>query len=106
MYAGRIVEHGDAVGVFYRQNHPYTRGLLACLPRLDQRIDLDPRSAVRHRRSIGCRAVARSTPAVRSPSTAAVTEMPELRAFPSTAAACHVAPLEPADLFEPAEARS
>ena len=33
---------GDAVGVFHRQNHPYTRGLLACLPRLDRRHDLEP----------------------------------------------------------------
>ncbi len=33
MYAGRIVEEGNAVEVFEEPKHPYTIGLLACLPR-------------------------------------------------------------------------
>jgi peptide/nickel transport system ATP-binding protein len=33
MYAGRIVEEGDAVEVFEDPKHPYTIGLLQCLPR-------------------------------------------------------------------------
>jgi peptide/nickel transport system ATP-binding protein len=33
MYAGKIVEEGDAVEVFERPKHPYTVGLLQCLPR-------------------------------------------------------------------------
>jgi peptide/nickel transport system ATP-binding protein len=33
MYAGRIVEEGDAIEVFERPQHPYTVGLLECLPR-------------------------------------------------------------------------
>ena len=33
MYAGRIVERGSVVDVFERPRHPYTRGLLASLPR-------------------------------------------------------------------------
>ena len=33
MYAGRIVEEGDAVEVFEAPKHPYTVGLLQCLPR-------------------------------------------------------------------------
>jgi oligopeptide/dipeptide ABC transporter ATP-binding protein len=37
MYAGRIVEHGDVAPVFAEPGHPYTRGLLQCLPRLDRR---------------------------------------------------------------------
>jgi peptide/nickel transport system ATP-binding protein len=37
MYAGRIVEHGAVPPVFAHPGHPYTRGLLACLPRLDRR---------------------------------------------------------------------
>jgi oligopeptide/dipeptide ABC transporter ATP-binding protein len=36
MYAGRIVERGRVDDVFETPSHPYTRGLLACLPRLDQ----------------------------------------------------------------------
>ncbi len=35
MYAGRIVERGSINDIFYSPSHPYTRGLLACLPRLD-----------------------------------------------------------------------
>ena len=38
MYAGRPVELGDVDDVFYRPAHPYTRGLLDSLPRLDQRV--------------------------------------------------------------------
>src|SRR6266446_5789471 len=37
MYAGRVVEQGGLDAVFATPSHPYTRGLLACLPRLDQR---------------------------------------------------------------------
>ncbi len=101
MYAGRIVEHGDAAGIFYHQNHPYTRGLLACLPRLDQRIDLvaiggTPPSL--DRLPGGCTFHPRCPLAIDR----CRTEPPELRPFPSTAAACHVAPLAPA---EPAEVR-
>jgi oligopeptide transport system ATP-binding protein len=35
MYAGRIVEYGDAADVFERPRHPYTRALLACRPAVD-----------------------------------------------------------------------
>lgn len=37
MYRGRIVEHGPVVDVFERPRHPYTKGLLACRPRLSTR---------------------------------------------------------------------
>ncbi len=37
MYAGRPVEVGTVEDVFYRPRHPYTRGLLASLPRTDRR---------------------------------------------------------------------
>ncbi|MBL8699721.1 MAG: ABC transporter ATP-binding protein [Alphaproteobacteria bacterium] len=33
MYAGRLVEHGPVAEVFDRPRHPYTRGLLASVPR-------------------------------------------------------------------------
>jgi oligopeptide/dipeptide ABC transporter ATP-binding protein len=43
MYAGRIVEEGDVLDVFDDSGHPYTRGLLGCLPRLDRpRFELVP----------------------------------------------------------------
>jgi oligopeptide transport system ATP-binding protein len=35
MYAGRIVESGPAQVIFQRPQHPYTKSLLACIPRLD-----------------------------------------------------------------------
>ncbi|MBX5484866.1 MAG: ABC transporter ATP-binding protein [Myxococcaceae bacterium] len=35
MYAGRIVEHADVDTLFRAPRHPYTRGLLQSLPRLD-----------------------------------------------------------------------
>jgi len=33
MYCGRVVEEGDVRRLFRAPRHPYTRGLLACLPR-------------------------------------------------------------------------
>ena len=36
MYAARLVESGTAEQVFGRPHHPYSRGLLAAVPRLDQ----------------------------------------------------------------------
>ncbi|RBM18334.1 glutathione ABC transporter ATP-binding protein [Prauserella sp. PE36] len=38
MYAGRIVEHGPVREVLRDPRHPYTRGLLDGLPRLDRRV--------------------------------------------------------------------
>ena len=41
MYSGRVVEEGDVHSLFKRPRHPYTRGLLECLPRraLDEKSD-------------------------------------------------------------------
>ena len=36
MYAGKIVEQGDINDIFYKPAHPYTLGLLASMPRLDE----------------------------------------------------------------------
>jgi peptide/nickel transport system ATP-binding protein len=36
MYAGRIVESGTTKEIFSRPRHPYTIGLLKCIPRLDE----------------------------------------------------------------------
>lgn len=35
MYAGRIVEYGSKDEIIFDPKHPYTKGLLACLPTLD-----------------------------------------------------------------------
>ena len=35
MYAGEAVECGTAEDIFYRPQHPYTKGLLSSIPRLD-----------------------------------------------------------------------
>ncbi|CAO3357385.1 ABC transporter ATP-binding protein [Azospirillum sp. 11R-A] len=37
MYSGRIVEEGDVRSLLKSPKHPYTRGLLACMPHLGQR---------------------------------------------------------------------
>jgi oligopeptide/dipeptide ABC transporter ATP-binding protein len=36
MYAGRIVESGTTKDIFATPRHPYTMGLLKCIPRLDE----------------------------------------------------------------------
>jgi oligopeptide/dipeptide ABC transporter ATP-binding protein len=42
MYSGDVIEEGDIDSVFYETAHPYTRGLLASLPRLDARNRSEP----------------------------------------------------------------
>ena len=37
MYAGRIVEHADVFDLYARPGHPYSKGLLESIPRLDQK---------------------------------------------------------------------
>ncbi len=39
MYAGRVVEYGEAKEVFRNPKHPYTVGLLKSIPRLDEKVD-------------------------------------------------------------------
>ncbi len=36
MYAGRVVEYANVFDLFERPRHPYTRGLMACNPRLGE----------------------------------------------------------------------
>ncbi len=36
MYQGKIVEYGKAIDILLNPQHPYTKGLLACRPRLDE----------------------------------------------------------------------
>ena len=36
MYAGKVVERSDVITIFERPHHPYTKGLLASIPRLGE----------------------------------------------------------------------
>ena len=38
MYKGKIVEQGSVMDIFSNPQHPYTKGLLACRPPLDKRL--------------------------------------------------------------------
>ena len=42
MYSGDVIEEGGVESVFYETAHPYTRGLLGSLPRLDARNRSEP----------------------------------------------------------------
>lgn len=42
MYRGKVVESGKIESVFKHPQHPYTKGLLACRPRLDRRLQILP----------------------------------------------------------------
>ena len=42
MYSGDVIEEGGVDSVFYETAHPYTRGLLGSLPRLDARNRSEP----------------------------------------------------------------
>jgi oligopeptide transport system ATP-binding protein len=41
MYGGRLVEEASVAEIFASPQHPYTQGLLRCMPRLDQLLDAD-----------------------------------------------------------------
>jgi len=42
MYHGKIVEQGNVEDIFLNPQHPYTKGLLACRPRLDVKLRVLP----------------------------------------------------------------
>lgn len=42
MYKGKIVEQGSVQQIFEDPQHPYTKGLLACRPRLDKKLRILP----------------------------------------------------------------
>lgn len=59
VYAGRLIEQGDALAIIRQPSHPYSKGLLGALPRFDPfrpRLQVIPGSvdSARHVRS-GCR---------------------------------------------------
>lgn len=53
MYQGEIVEQGPVADIFRDPQHPYTKGLLACRPRLDRRLHTLPTIADFLRASVG-----------------------------------------------------
>ncbi len=42
MYKGKIVEQGSVLQIFENPQHPYSKGLIACRPRLDRRLRILP----------------------------------------------------------------
>jgi peptide/nickel transport system ATP-binding protein len=61
MYAGEIVESGEVQQIFARPRHPYTMGLMRCIPRPDLPRALQPLTPIRgqvpapNERPVGCR---------------------------------------------------
>ena len=41
MYAGKLVEYGDVLTIFKKPTHPYTRALLASVPRIDRKTKIE-----------------------------------------------------------------
>ena len=83
MYAGRIVERADVYDLYRQPAHPYTKGLLESIPRLDQKgqtltaIGGLPPNLTRSRRA------ARSTRAARTPRTSAPRTAPSCARSPA-----------------------
>ena len=91
MYAGRIVERGAVEEIFDRPRHPYTRGLLASLPKIDGQatrltaIEGSPPSLTA--RPSGCAFHPRCRHAVER----CAAQEPVLRDIAGAAVACHLA---------------
>jgi oligopeptide/dipeptide ABC transporter ATP-binding protein len=88
MYGGRVVETGTAEDIFYRSTHPYTRGLIAAMPKLDRiEEDLTPIEGTPpsiFSRPPGCSFAPRCPMALE----ACEQKDPELRSVGATRAAC------------------
>lgn len=39
MYAGHMVEEGDVFSIFEKPLHPYTKGIISCIPNVDKPVD-------------------------------------------------------------------
>ena len=92
MYAGRIVERAPVDDVFDAPAHPYTRGLLASLPRIDGAADklvADPGQPALAGGAPGRLPVPSALPACAAAS--AQRREPALRPVGAALAACHFA---------------
>jgi len=91
MYAGKVVERGSVEEVFAAPHHPYTRGLLASLPKLDQRVKrltaIAGAPPAIYDRPSGCDFHPRCIHAVAR----CRAEVPRLRTVGGSEAACHLA---------------
>jgi oligopeptide/dipeptide ABC transporter ATP-binding protein len=91
MYAGKVVERGSVDEVFAAPLHPYTHGLLASLPRLDQRVGrltaIPGTPPAIHDRPSGCDFHPRCIHALGR----CRLESPRLRRIEDKEAACHFA---------------
>jgi oligopeptide/dipeptide ABC transporter ATP-binding protein len=91
MYGGKIMESGSVRDIFYRTRHPYTRGLLSCLPAISgrqSRLEPIPGSPpLLSARPKGCPFHPRC-PMVRA---ACSTDEPVLRPVDNVLTACHFA---------------
>jgi peptide/nickel transport system ATP-binding protein len=89
MYAGRVVERAEVDAVFETPRHPYTRGLLAALPKLDAGdeplVGIEGRPPSLHDRPPGCAFHPRCALA----EARCRIERPTLRFVGSTWCACH-----------------
>jgi oligopeptide/dipeptide ABC transporter ATP-binding protein len=89
MYAGRVVEEAPVTRLFDAPLHPYTRGLLACVPSLtedrDRLVAIPGTLPEPSRRPPGCRFAPRCTQAI----AACATDLPPLLPYgPNHQAAC------------------
>jgi len=89
MYAGRVVEEAPVARLFDAPLHPYTRGLLACVPSLtedrDRLVAIPGTLPEPSRRPPGCRFAPRCTHAI----AACATDLPPLAPYgPNHQAAC------------------
>ncbi|MEV0714323.1 ABC transporter ATP-binding protein [Asanoa sp. NPDC050611] len=93
MYGGRIVESGPLEQVFRSPSHPYTAGLLACIPRLDTEaaalVPIPGQPPDASRLPPGCAFAPRC--AVTRGREVCTTTRPELVDVDGHAAACHFA---------------
>lgn len=94
MYAGQIMEKAAVEDLFYRPRHPYTRSLIASIPKLDDQVEKlfsikgSPPSLLEHFR--GCAFAPRCDIA----QDICRTRAPELSAAGSSSAACHFADMQ------------